>query len=189
MDRRHRPGAGELGGHVIYSGPADGLALVEESQTRNYLFAKHAINKRVTRKPKGWLRLAGVTRNNLKELNVEFPIGAFTTVTGVSGSGKSSLVSQVLVELVSKKLGNPITVAEDEGEELERQKILTLGGEIVGGMEHLRRLVLWIRKRSVVPLVRISPLTPDYSTTFANCLLRLKLHAHVNMMQVVSPLM
>ena len=56
--------------------------------------------------PKGWLRLAGVTRNNLHGLDVAFPLGVFTTVTGVSGSGKSSLVSQVLVELVAEQLGH-----------------------------------------------------------------------------------
>ena len=63
---------------------------------------------RTPRSPKGWLRLRGVTRNNFHELDVDFPLGVFTTVTGVSGSGKSSLVSQVLVELVAEQLGHPL---------------------------------------------------------------------------------
>ena len=60
----------------------------------------------------GWLRLKGVTRNNLNQLDVEFPLGVFTTVTGVSGSGKSSLVSQALVELVAEQLGHPLPFDE-----------------------------------------------------------------------------
>ena len=64
---------------------------------------------RPPRPPTGWLKLAGVTRNNLDDLDVEFPLGVFTTVTGVSGSGKSSLVSQVLVELVAEHLGQDVS--------------------------------------------------------------------------------
>jgi excinuclease ABC subunit A len=88
------PAAGEQGGYVLYSGPAAGLAEVEESQTRRYLFAEEKPPQRKLRKPSGWLKLSGVTRNNLNKLDVAFPLGAFTTITGVSGSGKSSLVSQ-----------------------------------------------------------------------------------------------
>ena len=59
------------------------------------------------RKASDWLRLEGITRNNLNNLSVEFPLGCFTAVTGVSGSGKSSLVSQALLELVGAHLGRP----------------------------------------------------------------------------------
>jgi excinuclease ABC subunit A len=89
------PAAGEQGGYVLYSGPASGLAQVEESQTRRYLFAEERPPQRKLRKPSGWLKLSGVTRNNLNKLDVAFPLGAFTTITGVSGSGKSSLVSKL----------------------------------------------------------------------------------------------
>ena len=65
----------------------------------------------------------------------------FTTVTGVSGSGKSSLVSQALVELVAEQLGHHLAVEEDEGEELERTAVTTLGGRIASGMEGIKRLV------------------------------------------------
>ncbi|MCP3141836.1 excinuclease ABC subunit UvrA [Pyxidicoccus xibeiensis] len=135
------PAAGEQGGRILYSGPLEGLEKVEASRTRRYLFGAQAPRRRAPRAPRGWLRLEGVTRNNLHDLAVDFPLGVFTTVTGVSGSGKSSLVSQVLVELVSEHLGHEVPADEEEGEELERTVVLTTGGRIVGGMEGLKRLV------------------------------------------------
>ncbi|KFE63945.1 excinuclease ABC subunit UvrA [Hyalangium minutum] len=135
------PAAGEHGGRILYSGPLEGLASVEASHTRRYLFEEKAAARHTPRSPKGWLRLEGVSRNNLHGLDVEFPLGVFTTVTGVSGSGKSSLVSQVLVELVSEQLGHELLPDEDEGEELERSVVLTTGGKIVSGMEGIKRLV------------------------------------------------
>ncbi len=136
------PAAGEQGGYVLYSGPAAGLAQVEESQTRRYLFAEEKPPQRKLRKPSGWLKLSGVTRNNLNKLDVAFPLGAFTTITGVSGSGKSSLVSQALVELVAEALGQQIVVAEEEGEELEKTEVIKTGGQIASGMEGVKRLVV-----------------------------------------------
>ncbi|MDB4947840.1 MAG: uvrA 4 [Gemmatimonadetes bacterium] len=135
------PVAGEQGGQVLYSGPPAGLADVEASQTRRHLFAEHAAEPRTPREPQGWLRLAGVTRNNLHELNAAFPLGVLTTVTGVSGSGKSSLVSQALVELVAEALGHDAPADEDEAEGLEAGSAATPGGRIAGGMEGIRRLV------------------------------------------------
>lgn len=99
------PAAGEHGGRILYSGPPQGLAEVTNSQTRAYLFADQVSQPRTSRKPTDWLRLEGITRNNLSNLSVEFPLGCFTSVTGVSGSGKSSLVSQALLELVGAHLG------------------------------------------------------------------------------------
>ncbi|HEY0555982.1 MAG TPA: excinuclease ABC subunit A, partial [Thermoanaerobaculia bacterium] len=135
------PAAGEKGGEVLYSGPPAGLETVEASQTRRHLFGNYSFPPRTPRTPAGWLRLTGVTRNNLDKLSVEFPLGVFTTVTGVSGSGKSSLVSQVLVELVGEELGHPVELEEEEGEELERAAVITTGGRIAGGMETIKRLV------------------------------------------------
>src|SRR4051794_9689509 len=135
------PAAGEKGGHVLYSGPPAGLEKVGASQTRRHLFGNQALPERTPREPAGWLRLAGVTRNNLSQLDVAFPLGVFTTVTGVSGSGKSSLVSQVLVELVGEELGHSLPAEEEEGEELERAAVVTTGGQITGGMETIKRLV------------------------------------------------
>jgi excinuclease ABC subunit A len=149
------PAAGEQGGYVLYSGPPAGLEAIEESQTRRHLFTavsshlsaasgtRQAVDPppRTPRVPTGRLRLKGVTRNNLHELDVDFPLGVFTTVTGVSGSGKSSLVSQVLVELVAEHLGHDIAIDDEEGEVLERTVVRTLGGEIVDGLESIKRLV------------------------------------------------
>jgi excinuclease ABC subunit A len=135
------PAAGEKGGRILYSGPLEGLSAVEPSQTRRYLFEGKPPRRRPPRPPRGWLRLRGVTRNNLHGLDVDFPVGVFTSVTGVSGSGKSSLVSQVLVELVAEQLGHELPMDEEEGEELERTVVLTTGGQIVGGMEGIKRLV------------------------------------------------
>jgi excinuclease ABC subunit A len=135
------PAAGEKGGYVLYSGPPAGLEQVEASQTRRHLFGSQALPDRTPRTPTGWLRLTGVTRNNLDRLDVAFPLGVFTTVSGVSGSGKSSLVSQVLVELVGEQLGHPVEVEAEEGEELERTAVVTTGGRIASGMESIKRLV------------------------------------------------
>jgi len=137
------PLAGERGGQVLYSGVLDGLRDVEASQTRRYLFGEAALSPRTPREPTGWLKLEGVRRNNLQDLAVAFPLGVLTSVTGVSGSGKSSLVSQVLVELVGAALGQGSAVAEEQSDEpdLERDEALPLEGRIVAGMEGVRRLV------------------------------------------------
>jgi excinuclease ABC subunit A len=135
------PLAGEYGGEILYSGPPDGLARVEQSHTRRYLFDNHAAERRTPREPKGWLRLEGVTRNNLHDLDVDIPLGVMVSVTGVSGSGKSSLVSQVLVELLADQLGHDLEADEDELGDLERKPAETLGGRIAAGMEQVKRLV------------------------------------------------
>ncbi len=136
------PAAGERGGEVLYSGPPEGLKQVEASQTRRYLFDDAPPEARTRREPAGQLRLEGVTRNNLDKLDVDFPLGVLTAVTGVSGSGKSSLVSQVLVELVSKELGQGAPGAEpEEGDELEQEAALPLEGRIAAGMESIKRMV------------------------------------------------
>jgi excinuclease ABC subunit A len=136
------PAAGTAGGSIVYSGPPAGLADVEASQTRLHLFGEQRPVARAKRSPAGWLRLANVTRNNLEALDIAFPLRCFTTVTGVSGSGKSSLVSQALPELVAEKLGRTIAAETDEERDplLDAEDIQT-DGEIVEGMEHIRRLV------------------------------------------------
>jgi excinuclease ABC subunit A len=135
------PGAGEEGGRVLYNGPPAGLDQVEASQTRQFLFEHKSLPARKPRSPIGWLKLRNVTRNNLHELKVDFPLGVFTTVTGVSGSGKSSLVSQVLVELVAAALGQKIEEENEEEADLEHSLPVTLGGHIARGMENIKRLV------------------------------------------------
>jgi excinuclease ABC subunit A len=135
------PAAGQHGGEILYSGPTEGLKRIEASQTRRYLFGENSLPARTPRRPNGWLRLRGVTRNNLDHLDVDFPLGVFTSVTGVSGSGKSSLVSQVLVELVAEQLGHPLDPGDDDVADLEKTPVATLGGTITAGMDRISRLV------------------------------------------------
>jgi excinuclease ABC subunit A len=136
------PNAGEKGGEVLYSGPPEGLRDVKSSQTRLHLFRGGVTPGRMRRTPKSWLHLRDVTRNNLKQLDVSFPLGVFTSVTGVSGSGKSSLVSQVLVELVAERLGQLTTTDEPDADDMEQRPVVTTGGEIVSGLEQIGRLVV-----------------------------------------------
>jgi excinuclease ABC subunit A len=134
------PGAGQQGGRIIYSGPLAGLADVQPSQTRPFLFGQSEKLDRTPRTPAGWLKLRGVTRNNLDRLDADIPLGVFTAVTGISGSGKSTLVSQFLVEAAADALGQRNEPADDE-DGLEAP-VRTLGGAITGGLERIGRLVV-----------------------------------------------
>src|SRR4051812_3095189 len=135
------PAAGEHGGEVLYSGPPEGLTKIASSVTARYVFEGRAPPGRTPREPKGWLKVAGVSRNNLHDLDAAFPIGLLTTVTGVSGSGKSSLVSQALVELVAEHLGHEVSEEEEEADPLNEAPVVTTGGLIAGGIEQIKRLV------------------------------------------------
>jgi excinuclease ABC subunit A len=86
---------------------------VEESVTRRFLFDREPPAGRPRRQPTGQLRLRGVDRHNLRDVDAEFPLGVLTAVTGVSGSGKSTLVSQVLADVVTRRLGSPGPSAAD----------------------------------------------------------------------------
>jgi excinuclease ABC subunit A len=136
------PDAGEHGGEILYSGPLEGLNGVKGSKTAQALFGD--LSRPTPRQPRvgnDWLELRGVTRNNLESLDVDFPLGIFTTVTGVSGSGKSSLVSQVLVELVARALGQNIEGDDEEAADLAKPEVKTLGGHIASGLESIRRMI------------------------------------------------
>jgi excinuclease ABC subunit A len=138
------PAAGERGGEVLYSGPPHGLAEVPASQTRRYLFDEVPREAREPRMPQGWLALHDVWRNNLRGLQAHFPLGCFTAVTGVSGSGKSSLVSQALLELVARQLGSAVPAVEEEAEandEAAAAVATPLKGRLAGDLHRLRRLV------------------------------------------------
>lgn len=138
------PGAGVKGGEILYSGPLEGLKAINVSQTRRYLFSPPKVVHDALRKPRGWLKIQGVTRNNLDRLDADFPLGLLTSVTGVSGSGKSTLVSQVLVDLVGEQLGQQIAPEEDE-DDLDPPGDAppqTIGGKILSGAEGIRRLVV-----------------------------------------------
>jgi excinuclease ABC subunit A len=134
------PAAGESGGQILYSGPPKGLESIRESRTRLYLFGKDKPRHRSLRIARGWLRLEGVTRNNLKNLSVAFPLRTLIAVTGVSGSGKSSLVSQTLVELVGEHLGHSGR-SDDDGDPLGEDVPAASEGRIIDGLGTIKRLV------------------------------------------------
>ena len=100
------PGAGIHGGHVVYSGPANEIKYCKESITGQYLSGAKKIPLPESRRPGngGYLEIVGAAENNLKNINVKFPLGCFVAVTGVSGSGKSSLVNEILNKALSKEL-------------------------------------------------------------------------------------
>ncbi|UQN09818.1 excinuclease ABC subunit UvrA [Deinococcus sp. QL22] len=133
------PAAGEQGGQILYSGPPAGLADVAQSQTGRYLFGQVTAPPRPARSPSGWLHLSGAARNNLNGVDAAFPLGVLTSVTGVSGSGKSSLVSGVLVEVLAAHLHQDVPAPEDA--ELDDGAPTTLGGTLTGDLTQVRRLV------------------------------------------------
>lgn len=135
------PAAGEHGGTILYSGPPAGLARVEQSCTRSYLFNAPAQATRAPRQAHDWLKLEGITRNNLHNLSAAFPLGCFTAVTGISGSGKSSLVSQALLELVGAHLGHAETRSEPEEQSLEDDPEQASSGQVSAGLGSITRLV------------------------------------------------
>lgn len=105
------PGAGSHGGEVVACGTAQEIMQVEESITGQYLSGKLQIPiPAVRRTPKGFLHIKGAAEHNLKNINVDIPLGVFTCVTGVSGSGKSSLVNEILYKALAKKLNRAHTV-------------------------------------------------------------------------------
>lgn len=105
------PGAGEHGGEVVATGTAEEIMACEKSLTGAYLSKRIVIpipDRR--RKPSGWLTVKGAAQNNLKNIDVKFPLGVMTCVTGVSGSGKSSLVNEILYKALAKQLNRARTI-------------------------------------------------------------------------------
>jgi len=135
------PDAGEQGGRVLYSGPPQGLRDIAASRTARHLFETPAPRARPPRAPSRWLELRGIARNNLHDLDARIPLGLFTAVTGVSGSGKSSLVSQALVELVCAHLGHEPEAADDDVDEAAPEVVMPARGRLHAGADAIRRLV------------------------------------------------
>ncbi len=105
------PGAGEHGGEVVAAGTIEDIIQCKESVTGAYLSGRIAIPvPRERRKPAGYLTIFGAKENNLKNIDVSFPLGVMTCVTGVSGSGKSSLVNEILYKALARKLNRARTI-------------------------------------------------------------------------------
>ena len=122
------PGAGEHGGQVIACGTAEEIMNNPDSITGAYLSGRKKIPVPAERRtPAGWLTVKGARENNLKNIDVQFPLGVMTCVTGVSGSGKSSLTNEILYKTLAKQLNRARTVAGDHDEIL--------------GIEHLDKVI------------------------------------------------
>ena len=105
------PLAGEHGGEIVATGTVEDVIKEKRSITGQYLSGKKKIAvPDVRRKPSGWLKIQGASENNLKNIDVDIPLGIFTCVTGVSGSGKSSLINEVLYKVLARKLNRAYTV-------------------------------------------------------------------------------
>ena len=117
------PGAGEHGGELVAIGTAEEIMKNEKSITGAYLSGRVKIPvPKVRRKPTGWIKVLGAKEHNLKNINVAFPLGVMTCVTGVSGSGKSSLVNEILYKRLARDLNHARLIPGKhrgiEGEEL-----------------------------------------------------------------------
>ena len=151
------PGAGVNGGELVYSGPANKLVSEKSSATAEYVFNNRALCTRSKRKPTEFLRLKDVSINNVNHISVDIPLGVMTCVTGVSGSGKSSLISQALVELVKGGLHTAVKEgkrAKETKKTKEAKEVLTDAsslfaqdttpqqGFIDAGLDQLSRIVV-----------------------------------------------
>ena len=105
------PGAGENGGEVVATGTAEEIMKNPNSITGKYLSGEMKIKVPAKRRtPTGWITVRGAEEHNLKNIDVSFPLGIFTCVTGVSGSGKSSLVNEILYKTLARKLNRARTI-------------------------------------------------------------------------------
>ena len=130
------PGAGEHGGQLVAMGSAEDIMKCPESVTGQYLSGKLRIPvPEVRRKPAGWLTVKGAREHNLKNIDVKFPVGIFTCVTGVSGSGKSSLVNEILFKRLQRDLNRALVIPGEhkalEGEE-QLDKVIDINQAPIG---------------------------------------------------------
>lgn len=130
------PGAGDHGGEIIATGTAKEIMENPDSITGKYLSGKLFIPiPKQRRVPSGWLRVKGAAENNLKKIDVDIPLGIMTCVTGVSGSGKSSLVNEILYKALARKLNRAHTIAgkyrEIEGVE-QLDKVIAIDQSPIG---------------------------------------------------------
>ncbi|MBR0307169.1 MAG: ATP-binding cassette domain-containing protein, partial [Lachnospiraceae bacterium] len=130
------PGAGSHGGEIVAIGTAEEIMQCENSITGDYLSGRRKIPVPKERRiPTGWLKVRGARENNLKNVDVEIPLGVMTCVTGVSGSGKSSLINEIVYKALAKKLNRARTIAgnHDSIEGVEQlDKIIAIDQSPIG---------------------------------------------------------
>ncbi|MGE8223812.1 MAG: excinuclease ABC subunit A, partial [Stenotrophomonas sp.] len=136
------PEAGEHGGRVLYSGEPEGLRKVQESRTARYLFDQVPAVASRQRTASSWLELKGIHRHNLQGVDAQVPLGLLTAVTGISGSGKSSLMAQALPELVLLHLGHePEDNSADNAPTDAPTVIEATRGRLAGDVDAIQRVV------------------------------------------------
>lgn len=136
------PQAGEHGGRVLYSGEPDGLRNVQDSRTAQYLFDRVPAPASRQRSANSWLALKGIHRHNLYGVDAQVPLGLLTAVTGISGSGKSSLMAQALPELMLLHLGHE--TADDGADSAPTDGptvIEATRGQLAGDVDAIQRVV------------------------------------------------
>ncbi|MCP1222562.1 excinuclease ABC subunit UvrA [Acetobacter orientalis] len=137
------PGAGVHGGQVLYSGQPEGLRHVKASRTRHYIFETQKLASSPRRTPTAWLCVEDICWHNIQAQSLTLPLGVMVAVTGVSGSGKSSLVSQALVSLIGRALGQlPEQDMEDTQEQAIEAQVGLPTGRVCTGLQHIKRLVV-----------------------------------------------
>ncbi|MBO4497315.1 MAG: excinuclease ABC subunit UvrA, partial [Lachnospiraceae bacterium] len=131
------PGAGSHGGQLVVQGTVEDICNCPESITGAYLSGKLSVDVPfVRRSPQGWLRVKGARENNLKNIDVDIPLGVFACITGVSGSGKSSLITQILSKRLARDLNRARTIipgAHDRIEGLDQlDKVINIDQSPIG---------------------------------------------------------
>lgn len=136
------PEAGEHGGRVLYSGEPEGLRKVQESRTARYLFDQVPAAASRQRTASSWLELKGIHRHNLQGVDAQVPLGLLTAVTGISGSGKSSLMAQALPELVLLHLGHEPEDNSAESAPTDAPTVIeATRGRLAGDVDAIQRVV------------------------------------------------
>lgn len=136
------PEAGERGGRVLYSGEPDGLRQVKDSRTARYLFDQVPAPASRQRSASSWLELKGIHRHNLQGVDAQVPLGLLTAVTGISGSGKSSLMAQALPELMLLHLGHePVDDSADSTPPDGPTVMEATRGQLAGDVDAIQRVV------------------------------------------------
>ena len=136
------PEAGEHGGRVLYSGEPEGLRQVADSRTARYLFDQVPAPASRQRSAESWLELQDIHRHNLKGVDAQVPLGLLTAVTGISGSGKSSLMAQALPELMLLHLGHEPADDAAESTQADGPTVMeATRGRLGGDVDAIQRVV------------------------------------------------